>query len=71
MIFILINLCLFIFLKVKHAFGKKDNICVALKISNTANNRQQFVDREIAVLTHFNTLQDQNQRKHIIKMFGK
>ena len=70
MIFILINLCLFIFLKVKHAFGKKDNICVALKISNTANNRQQFVDREIDVLIYFNSVPE-DQRTHIIKMSGR
>ena len=70
MIFILINLCLFIFLKVKHAFWKSENICVALKISGMVNSHRQLVKREIAVLDYFNGIPE-NQRTHIITMFGK
>ena len=70
MIFILINLCLFIFLKVKHAFWKKSIICVALKISDIEDYHQQLAEREIAVLNYFNSVSER-RRTHIIKMFGR
>nr|CAD2136880.1 unnamed protein product [Meloidogyne enterolobii] len=53
---------------VKHAFNLHQNKCYALKISQIHyEGRKNAVQRELAVLNYFNTLNVQ-QRSHIIKM---